>query len=79
MRILLAAGTDPTAQDEHCRTALHTAAMVNDAELLRVIFILCLYFDCDLSFLVAHMLWIVIALFPSDFNDMDNTSILFYP
>ncbi|KAH7677059.1 Non-specific serine/threonine protein kinase protein [Dioscorea alata] len=37
VRILLAAGADPTAQDEHCRTALHTAAMVNDAELLRII------------------------------------------
>ncbi|KAJ6807815.1 E3 ubiquitin-protein ligase KEG [Iris pallida] len=38
VRILLAAGADPTAQDElYCRTALHTAAMVNDAELMKII------------------------------------------
>ncbi|KAJ0978807.1 hypothetical protein J5N97_014281 [Dioscorea zingiberensis] len=37
VRILLAAGANPTAQDEHFRTALHTAAMVNDAELLKII------------------------------------------
>ncbi|XP_020108735.1 E3 ubiquitin-protein ligase KEG isoform X1 [Ananas comosus] len=38
VRILLAAGADPTAQDEpHCRTALHTAAMINDAELVKII------------------------------------------
>jgi hypothetical protein len=37
VRILLAAGADPTAQDApHCRTALHTAAMINDAELVKV-------------------------------------------
>ncbi|XP_047095447.1 E3 ubiquitin-protein ligase KEG-like [Lolium rigidum] len=38
VRILLAAGADPTAQDApHCRTALHTAAMINDAELVKII------------------------------------------
>lgn len=38
VRLLLAAGGDPTAQDElHCRTALHTAAMINDAELVKII------------------------------------------
>lgn len=38
VRILLAAGADPTAQDEvNFRTALHTAAMINDAELVKVI------------------------------------------
>jgi hypothetical protein len=37
VRILLAAGADPTAQDyPHCRTALHTAAMINDVELVKV-------------------------------------------
>ncbi|KAJ0978823.1 hypothetical protein J5N97_014297 [Dioscorea zingiberensis] len=36
VRILLAAGANPTAQDEHFRTAFgYTAAMVNDAELLK--------------------------------------------
>lgn len=35
--MLLAAGADPTAQDElHYRTALHTAAMINDADLVKV-------------------------------------------
>jgi len=34
---LLAAGADPTAQDDpHCRTALHTAAMIDDVELVKV-------------------------------------------
>ncbi|XP_008783270.2 E3 ubiquitin-protein ligase KEG-like [Phoenix dactylifera] len=38
VRILLAAGADPTAQDEvNFRTALHTAAMINDAELVNII------------------------------------------
>ncbi|XP_074569052.1 E3 ubiquitin-protein ligase KEG [Curcuma longa] len=38
VRVLLAAGADPTAQDEqHCRTALHTAAMINDADLVKII------------------------------------------
>ena len=36
VRILLAAGADPTAQDnQHGRTALHTAAMSNDVELVK--------------------------------------------
>lgn len=39
VRILLAAGADAAAQDElHGRTALHIAAMVNDAELVKIIF-----------------------------------------
>ncbi|XP_010938514.1 E3 ubiquitin-protein ligase KEG [Elaeis guineensis] len=38
VRILLAAGADPTAQDEiNFQTALHTAAMINDAELVKII------------------------------------------
>ena len=37
VRILLSAGADPTAQDLYCRTALHTSAMVNDAELMKVV------------------------------------------
>ncbi|PKA62632.1 E3 ubiquitin-protein ligase KEG [Apostasia shenzhenica] len=38
VRILLAAGADPVAQDElHGRTALHIAAMVNDSELVKII------------------------------------------
>jgi len=38
VRILLAAGADPTAQDDpHCRTALHTAAMIDDVELVKII------------------------------------------
>ncbi|KAA8537339.1 hypothetical protein F0562_026974 [Nyssa sinensis] len=38
VRILLAAGADPTAQDtQHGRTALHTAAMANDVELVKII------------------------------------------
>ncbi|XP_059652018.1 E3 ubiquitin-protein ligase KEG isoform X2 [Cornus florida] len=38
VRLLLAAGADPTAQDtQHGRTALHTAAMVNDVELVKII------------------------------------------
>lgn len=37
VQILLAAGADPTAQDaQHGRTALHTAAMANNVELVRV-------------------------------------------
>lgn len=37
VRILLTAGADPTAQDvQHRRTALHTAAMANDVELVKV-------------------------------------------
>ena len=45
MRILLKAGADPTAQDEsHYRTPLHTAAMVNDAELVKVIYISAYYY-----------------------------------
>ncbi|KAJ7949366.1 E3 ubiquitin-protein ligase KEG [Quillaja saponaria] len=35
---LLAAGADPTSQDaQHGRTALHTAAMANDVELVKII------------------------------------------
>ncbi|KAJ3676288.1 hypothetical protein LUZ60_003700 [Juncus effusus] len=38
VRILLAAGADPRAQDDpHFRTVLHTAAMINDAELVKII------------------------------------------
>ncbi|KAL5734032.1 hypothetical protein ACOSP7_031893 [Xanthoceras sorbifolium] len=38
VRILLAAGADPTAQDpQHGRTALHIAAMANDVELVKII------------------------------------------
>ncbi|KAL0387792.1 UNVERIFIED_CONTAM: E3 ubiquitin-protein ligase KEG [Sesamum radiatum] len=38
VRILLAAGADPRAQDtQHAQTALHTAAMANDVELVRII------------------------------------------
>lgn len=36
VRILLAAGADPTAQDAQNRTALHIAAMANDVELVKV-------------------------------------------
>lgn len=37
VRILLAAGADATAQEtQHRRTALHTAAMANDVELVKV-------------------------------------------
>lgn len=38
VRILLAAGADPEAQDtQHFRTALHTAAVANDVELVKII------------------------------------------
>ncbi|KAG8363717.1 hypothetical protein BUALT_Bualt19G0051400 [Buddleja alternifolia] len=38
VRILLAAGANPTAQDtQHSQTALHTASMANDVELVRII------------------------------------------
>ncbi|KAL9239925.1 hypothetical protein vseg_014196 [Gypsophila vaccaria] len=37
VRLLLAAGADPTAQDAQQRTALHTAAMADDAELVQII------------------------------------------
>ncbi|XP_058005169.1 E3 ubiquitin-protein ligase KEG isoform X2 [Hevea brasiliensis] len=38
VRILLAAGADPMAQDaQHGQTALHTAAMANDVELVKII------------------------------------------
>ncbi|MFS7931674.1 putative protein kinase TKL-Pl-1 family transcription factor C2H2 family [Helianthus anomalus] len=38
VQILLAAGADATAQDtQHGRTALHTAAMTNDVELVKII------------------------------------------
>ncbi|PSS24307.1 E3 ubiquitin-protein like [Actinidia chinensis var. chinensis] len=38
VRILLAAGADPNAQDtQHGRTVLHTAAMANDVELVKII------------------------------------------
>ncbi|KAL2461125.1 E3 ubiquitin-protein ligase KEG [Abeliophyllum distichum] len=38
VRILLAAGAEPTAQDtQHAHTALHTAAMANDIELVKII------------------------------------------
>ncbi|XP_055960808.1 E3 ubiquitin-protein ligase KEG-like [Mercurialis annua] len=36
VRMLLAAGADPTAKDaQHGRTALHTAAMANDVDLVK--------------------------------------------
>ncbi|GMH30499.1 hypothetical protein Nepgr_032342 [Nepenthes gracilis] len=37
VRILLAAGADPTAQDAHQRPPLHIAAMANDEELVKII------------------------------------------
>ncbi|KAJ4720401.1 E3 ubiquitin-protein ligase KEG [Melia azedarach] len=37
VRILLAAGADPTSQDAQNRTALHIAAMSNDVELVKII------------------------------------------
>lgn len=38
VRLILAAGADPAAQDtQHFRTALHTAAMINDVELVKII------------------------------------------
>ncbi|OVA18516.1 Protein kinase domain [Macleaya cordata] len=37
VRILLAAGADPTAEDPQHRSALHTAAMANDVELVKII------------------------------------------
>lgn len=55
VRVLLSAGADPTAQDyPHCRTALHTAAMINDAELVKVkvIYLLLLLFFLCFSVLV---------------------------
>lgn len=43
VQILLSAGADQTAQDaQHGRTALHTAAMANDVELVKVCKILLL-------------------------------------
>lgn len=37
VKILLTAEANPTAQDtQHAQTALHTAAMANDVELVRV-------------------------------------------
>lgn len=37
MHILLAAGADRTAEDtQNGRTALHTAAMINDVQLVKV-------------------------------------------
>nr|GFC23209.1 E3 ubiquitin-protein ligase KEG [Tanacetum cinerariifolium] len=42
VQILLAAGADATAQDtQHGRTALHTAAMTNDVELVKVLVCFC--------------------------------------
>lgn len=38
VKLLLHAGADPSAQDaQHGRTALHTAAMANDVELVKVL------------------------------------------
>ncbi|PHU09809.1 E3 ubiquitin-protein ligase KEG [Capsicum chinense] len=38
VRLILAAGADPASQDtQHFRTALHTAAMINDVELVKII------------------------------------------
>ncbi|EPS65316.1 hypothetical protein M569_09458, partial [Genlisea aurea] len=38
VRVLLSVGADPTAQDtQHAQTALHTASMANDAELVRIV------------------------------------------
>lgn len=36
VRVLLGAGADPTAQDAHGRTCLHSAAMADDIELVKV-------------------------------------------
>ncbi|KAI4382953.1 hypothetical protein MLD38_008842 [Melastoma candidum] len=37
VRLLLGAGADPTAQDAHGRTVLHSAAMADDTELVKII------------------------------------------
>lgn len=51
MRILLAAGADPTAQDaQHGRTALHIAAMANDVELVKVSYITSLLLEALILF-----------------------------
>ncbi|KAI3834892.1 hypothetical protein MKW98_016005 [Papaver atlanticum] len=51
VRILLAAGADPTAQDpQHRRTALHTAAMANDVELVKI----CLDAGVDVNIQNVH-------------------------
>ncbi|KAJ8427692.1 hypothetical protein Cgig2_003603 [Carnegiea gigantea] len=50
VRILLAAGADPTVQDAQQRTALHTAAMANDVELLQII----LHAGVDVNIRNAH-------------------------
>lgn len=36
VRMFLGAGADPTAQDTHGRTVLHSAAMADDIELVKV-------------------------------------------
>ncbi|XP_031099699.1 E3 ubiquitin-protein ligase KEG-like [Ipomoea triloba] len=51
VKILLAARADPTAQDaQHFRTALHTTAMINDLELVKII----LDFGVDVNIRNVH-------------------------
>lgn len=70
VQILLSAGADPTAQDlQHARTALHTAAMANDVELVKVwaITLFFLYYMGITHFLIVvpHLLFLCLSL-PSD-------------
>lgn len=61
MRMLLAAGAEPSAQDAQNRTALHIASMANDVELVKVSF-MCPCFLTGVLNIFSLDIWCIVCI-----------------